>query len=379
MISRMAVIIDEAQIRTFLTRRAEAVFPSLNQALTCFKKGKPLRIYWGIDPSRPEIHIGHTISLLWLKELAALGHKPILLIGDFTAQIGDPTGKDATRPALTEEQIRENMKTYLEQAEKIIPRENFDVEYNSKWLKPMSFEGVLKLASHLTVQQMIQRDMFQERLKQERPIYLHEFLYPLMQGFDSVALETDGELGGSDQTFNMLVGRSLERALIKKEKLVFTTPLLVNPNGKKMSKSEGEIIALTDEPQEIRRKILLFPDGYIKTIFTLCTEKDIAWIEEQAKKQEPRQLKEMLADELVRMYHGDEATTEAREPIEVPSGAPLAQSLKVWGATTTISAGKDIITSGGVTVNEKKEADWNYLPKAGDKIQVGKGKFYKVK
>ena len=285
----MAVIIDEAQIRTFLTRRAEAVFPSLNQALTCFKKGKPLRIYWGIDPSRPEIHIGHTISLLWLKELAALGHKPILLIGDFTAQIGDPTGKDATRPALTEEQIRENMKTYLEQAEKIIPRENFDVEYNSKWLKPMSFEGVLKLASHLTVQQMIQRDMFQERLKQERPIYLHEFLYPLMQGFDSVALETDGELGGSDQTFNMLVGRSLERALIKKEKLVFTTPLLVNPNGKKMSKSEGEIIALTDEPQEIRRKILLFPDGYIKTIFTLCTEKDIAWIEEQAKKQEPRQ------------------------------------------------------------------------------------------
>ncbi|MEK7582526.1 MAG: tyrosine--tRNA ligase, partial [Patescibacteria group bacterium] len=209
--------------------------------------------------------------------------------------------------------------------------------------------------------------------------YLHEFLYPLMQGFDSVALETDGELGGSDQTFNMLVGRSLERALIKKEKLVFTTPLLVNPNGKKMSKSEGEIIALTDEPQEIRRKILLFPDGYIKTIFTLCTEKDIAWIEEQAKKQEPRQLKEMLADELVRMYHGDEATTEAREPIEVPSGAPLAQSLKVWGATTTISAGKDIITSGGVTVNEKKEADWNYLPKAGDKIQVGKGKFYKVK
>ncbi|MEK7582611.1 MAG: tyrosine--tRNA ligase [Patescibacteria group bacterium] len=194
MISRMAVIIDEAQIRTFLTRRAEAVFPSLNQALTCFKKGKPLRIYWGIDPSRPEIHIGHTISLLWLKELAALGHKPILLIGDFTAQIGDPTGKDATRPALTEEQIRENMKTYLEQAEKIIPRENFDVEYNSKWLKPMSFEGVLKLASHLTVQQMIQRDMFQERLKQERPgaIVLACHCQHQCKPDDEHAEETDG-------------------------------------------------------------------------------------------------------------------------------------------------------------------------------------------
>jgi len=370
---------DEKKIKELLARRLEAFFPSEEVVLQRLSEGKPLRIYLGIDPTGTELHLGHMVAVLFLKDLAALGHRPVLLIGDFTARIGDPTGKDAARVALTEEQIRENMATYLEQVEKILPKESFDVEYNSKWLKPMVLEDILKLASHVTVQQMIARDMFQERIKSERPVYLHEFLYPLMQGYDSVAMEIDGEVGGNDQTFNMLVGRDLMREFLKKDKLVFATKLLTDASGKKMGKSEGNFIALTDDPQEMRRKILAVDDTMIKTYFELCTEKELSWIKEQGSQTEPRQLKEMLADELVRMYHGEEATTEARKPIEVEGGAPLAQSLKTWGATATVSAAKDIIVSGGVTVNGEKISDWNYEPHSGDEIRVGKGKFYKVK
>jgi len=375
--ARMNVVTNEAAIENLLSRRLEAIFPSRKRASEKFREGKPLRVYWGIDPSRPEIHLGHTVSLLWMKELAALGHKPVLLIGDFTARIGDPTGKDLARQALTEEQIRENMATYLEQVERIIPRENFDVEYNSKWLKSLTFEDVIKLASHLTVQQMIQRDMFQERLKQERPLYLHEFLYPLMQGYDSTAMETDGELGGSDQIFNMLVGRTLEQELIKKDKLVFATPLIINTAGNKMSKSEGEIVALTDGPQEIRRKVLAFSDEYIPTVFKLCTEKELSWIDEHSL-DDPRQLKEALSNELIRMYHGEDAVVKGREPIKVSSGAPLAKSLKDWGVVKSMSEAKELISSGAVQVGGQAQTDWNHQLKPGDQIQVGKGKFYTV-
>ncbi|MBX4211545.1 MAG: tyrosine--tRNA ligase, partial [Candidatus Yanofskybacteria bacterium] len=289
-------------IETVLDRRIENVFPSRDNAVRRLQE-ETLEVYLGIDPTSPELHLGHTVPLLFLKNLHELGHKIIILIGDFTARIGDPTGKESARKALSGEEIEANMKTYLKQVHRILPSGSFEVKYNSTWLEPLNFGDLIKLASNVTVQQMIVRDMFQERIKQEKPIYLHEFLYPLAQGYDSVAMKVDGEVGGNDQTFNMLVGRELEKTLLQKEKLVFATKLITNrEGGKKMSKSEGEVIALTDEPQEIRRKVLALDDGIIASIFQLCTEKDMDWIREQ--NSDPRAFKEALAEELIAMYHG---------------------------------------------------------------------------
>ncbi len=372
---------DQEKTEDILTRRLEAVFPSKEEAKQRLEEKKQLRVYLGIDPTGKELHLGHTIPLLFLKQIALLGHRPVLLIGDFTARIGDPTGKDMARVSLSEEHIRENMETYLEQVTKILPKNSFDVEYNSRWLKPMSFEEVVKLASHTTVQQMIARDMFQERLKQERPIYLHEFLYPLMQGYDSVAMEIDGEVGGNDQTFNMLMGRDLEKEFLKKDKLVFATRLLVDSaTGKKMSKSEGTLIALTDDPQEIRRKLLATDDGMIRMIFELCTEKDLDWIRGQFEKNDPRTLKEMLADELVRMYHGDDAVDESRKPLEVAleNETTLTAFLKNTGIAKSMSEAKELVSSGAVRVNDEVQTDWNYSIHKGDDLQIGKGKFIKA-
>ncbi|MDP2647637.1 MAG: tyrosine--tRNA ligase [Candidatus Yanofskybacteria bacterium] len=366
-----------ALIKSILDRRIENVFPS-REAVERRLAEEKLNIYLGIDPTGPDIHLGHTIALFFLKDLARLGHKPILLIGDFTARIGDPTGKDFARKPLTPKEIEVNAKTYTEQVAKILPKDSFQVRYNSEWLSKMSLEEVIGLASHVTVQQMIARDMFQERIKRKAPIYLHEFLYPIMQGYDSIAMEVDGEVGGNDQTFNMLVGRELEREYLQKDKLVFATRLLVDASsGKKMSKSEGNLIAINDDPQEIRRKVLAIDDAMTATIFELCTEKDQSWIDER-KQNNPRAFKEALAEELVRMYHGENAVGEAQKPIE-EEGGQLARALKVWGATSSISAAKDIIDSGGVRVNNEVEKDWNRKLNSGDEIQVGKGKFYKVK
>lgn len=368
--------LSEQEILSIFDRRLEAVFPSREEAVGRLLSKSGLRIYLGIDPTG-QLHIGHLVPLMFLKKLADLGQRPVIVVGDFTATIGDPTGKDKARTAQTEEEVRENMEGYLDQIKKILP--DFDVEYNGKWLKTMTFADVVQLASHVTIQQMIVRDMFQERLKQEKPIYVHEFLYPLMQGYDSVAMEIDGEVGGNDQTFNMLVGRELEKEYLKKDKLVFATKLLQNETGKKMSKSEGAFIALSDEPQEIRRKVLALDDGLTGTIFRLCTDRELTWIEEQEKALDARQLKELLADELISMLHGLDALGEARKPTEVSGELPLAQALKSWGAASSMSEAKELISGGGVRVNGVPQTDWNSTLKSGDDVQVGKGKFYKIK
>ena len=362
---------DTKTVEAILDRRLEAVFPSRSEVVKRLSEENGLRVYLGIDPTGP-LHIGHVIPVLFLNDLRRIGHKPVILIGDFTATIGDPTDKEKARTALTEEQVRHNMQGYLDQLKRFLPE--FDVEYNSKWLKPMSLGDVVRLASGVTVQQMLARDMFQERLKAERPIYLHEFLYPLMQGYDSVAMEIDGEVGGNDQTFNMLVGRDLARAHLHKDKLVFATKLLADPQtGKKMSKTEDNFIALSDSPQEIRRKILNFPDALTPLVFQLCTDVDLDSIPKDA-----REAKEYLSDELVRLIHGEAATNQAREPVTVPPQGTLAQSLKEWGAASSMSEAKNLITGGGVVVNDQTVIDWNYKPASGDRVQVGKGKFYQV-
>ena len=377
--SKEKLITDESVITQALGRRLEpaGVFPNKEEAIRLLKS-KSLRVYLGIDPTGPDIHLGHTIPILFLKQLWQLGHTPVIVIGDFTAHIGDPTDKDSTRKPLSPEQIKENSKNYLNQIYKILPKESFEVCHNGDWLDKLSFKEVVQLASHVTVQQMIQRDMFQERIKNEKPIGLHEFLYPLMQGYDSVAMEIDGEVGGNDQVFNMLVGRDLEKKLLKKDKLVFATKLLVDStSGKKMSKSEGELIAISDSPQEMRRKVLMTNDSMTKTIFELCTEKSLEWIEENQNKS-AREWKEDLAKELVKMYHGEDAVTEINQA--KPSAAP-GQIITDWMVETlsiSKTEAKRLIDQGAVKVNSETQKNWNYEVNSGDKISVGKGEFFEA-
>jgi tyrosyl-tRNA synthetase len=365
-------------VERILDRRVQNLFPSRDEVVARLAASEPLQIYWGIDPTGDQVHIGHTVPLLLLRDLADLGHSITLLIGDFTARIGDPTGKSTARVSLTGEQVQENMMTYLDQVKKVLSDRSFAVAYNSEWLSGLGLEQVLKLMSMVTVQQMIQRDMFQERLKADQPIYLNEFLYPLMQGYDSVALRADGEVGGNDQTFNMLMGRDLEKTLLQKNKIVLATHLLADPvTGKKMSKSEGPLIALNDSPQEIRRKVLALDDSLTKTVYTLCTAKEQEWIDQQSS--DPRAFKESLAAELIRMYHGEAAVTHAEEAIEVSVTGPLDKVLKESGLASSMSEAKRLIDQGGITVNGVKASQWDLEIKSGDELKVGKGKFVKVK
>ena len=347
------VITDEKKLRWILDRRVINFIPSKGEILERFKKGEQLRIYYGIDPTGPDIHLGHTVQLLLLKDLYELGHKPILLIGDFTAQIGDPSGKDAARKPLSEKEIKENMKTYLGQVYKILPRGSFEVKYNSEWLSKLKLADFLELASSVTVQQTLARDMFQKRISEDRPIGLHEFLYPLMQGYDSVVMKIDGEIGGGDQLFNMLVGRTLEKKYLNKDKAVLGTKLLVDAAGKKMSKTEGNLIAVNDLPNDIFGKVMNIPDGEaIRTVFELATDMgsdkynqydsfqdfakgDIVREEER----NPLEFKKKAAFELVRMYHGEKEAEKAREEWdrvfskgEYPSEMKEAGKKKLVGA-----------------------------------------------
>ncbi len=369
-----------ASVTNALQRRIATggnAFPSLEVAAQRIATEQGLVFYFGIDPTGPSVHIGHTVGLLLLAELVRFGHKAILLIGDFTARIGDPTDKEAARVALTVEQVQANMASYIEQVRRVIPGIEFEIRYNSEWLSSLTMEQILRLASRATVQQMIARDMFQERIKHEKPVYISEFLYPLIQGYDSVALRVDGEVGGNDQTFNMLIGRDLEHELLGKDKIVLATRLLVDATtGKKMSKTEGPLIAVTDTPQEIRRKVLALDDAMTQTVFELCTTKPNEWIREQAS--DPRAFKEALAAELVALYHGTAAVAEAAKPVEVPA-TTLVKVMIAGGAAKTATTAKNLIIQGAVEVNGEVVKEWGHELKPGDEVRVGKGKFIKVK
>ncbi len=385
---------DTKKIEELLSRRLENVFPSREEAVSKLSSGSRLRVYLGIDPTGPDLHLGHTIPLLFLKQLMGLGHKPVLVIGDFTARIGDPTGKETARKPLTEKEVKENMKNYLNQVYQILPKGSFDIKYNGDWLSRMSFEDVLSLASQATVQQMIAREMFQERIKNEKPIGVHEFLYPLMQGYDSVAMKIDGEVGGNDQTFNMLVGRDLEKKLLNKDKLVFATRLLVDAkSGKKMSKTEGGLITLSDSPTDMFGKTMkTVPDGMTATVFELCTEKPTDWIESK-KVSDPYEFKKELAYELVRMYHGEKEARKARdewdrvfskgelpsEMEEIKSKGVLMQSSIMAGIVPSNSEFKRLVDQGAVKINNEIVRDWQVKDKPGDIVQIGPKKFVKIK
>src|SRR6056297_2259672 len=304
-------------------------FPSVEEQLNVIKRGtveivpeddlieklkksrkddKPLRIKLGCDPTRPDLHLGHSVILRKLRQFQDLGHHVILIIGDFTALIGDPTGQNKTRPSLTEEEIKENARTYLDQAGKILIGEKTEIVYNADWLGPVTFEGVIKLSSKLTVARMIERDDFSKRFKNNEPISLHEFLYPLAQGQDSVHLKSDVELGGTDQKFNLLVGRDLQRDDGQDPQVCLMMPLLEGTDGTlKMSKSYDNYIGINEEPNEMYGKVLSIPDNLIYRYFELVTDiatEKLPEIRERAKK-DPRNTKHDLAFTITRMYHNE--------------------------------------------------------------------------
>lgn len=385
----------EKEIDNLLNRNVEEVIvkKDLEKLLS---SGKKLRIYIGVDPSSPVIHLGHAVGLRKLREFQDLGHMVIFLIGDFTGRIGDPSGKTKERVPLSIEQVQENSKTYLDQASKIIDIEKAEIRYNGEWLDKLTFKDVVMLASNFTVQQMIERDMFKERLKTNKPIGLHEFLYPLMVGYDSVALDVDVEMGGTDQTFNMLAGRTLMKAMKGKEKYVLSVPLLLGTDGRKMSKSYGNVIGVTDPADDMFGKVMSIKDELIIQYFELCTDNGEDGISKRIKSGEnPRNLKFELAKEIVTIYHSPkEAERAAKEfdqifknkekPTEMPQakyskGSKLVDVLVESKTVSSKSEVRRLIQQGGVKVNNKAVDDIDYtLEKGTYTIQVGKRRFIEL-
>ncbi len=365
------------------------------------QSGKPLKIKFGADPSRPDLHLGHSVVLRKLREFQDLGHEAILIIGDFTAMIGDPSGKSKTRPQLSAEEARENGLSYFEQASKILDPEKTTICYNSDWLGKMSFADVIKLSSHYTVARMLERDDFERRYRGQEPISVHEFLYPLAQGMDSVHLKNDVELGGTDQKFNLLVGRDLQREYGIAPQVCITMPLLVGTDGKeKMSKSLGNAICFNDSPADMYGKVLSIPDTLIATYCKLLvphTEQSIAEIFEQIT-ENPRAAKRALARKIAAFYSSEEAAQDAEnhfdqlfihkkapDHIELfefdEQSIPIIDLLMTLGAAVSKSDARRMIQQKSVLVDERKIEEIDELielsvePKI---IRAGKRRFFKV-
>ncbi|MCX6755820.1 MAG: tyrosine--tRNA ligase [Candidatus Nomurabacteria bacterium] len=309
---------DTDKINELLIRGVANIYPSLGFVESKINKGERLTIYLGVDPTGPTLHLGHAIPLLKLSEFQKAGHKIILLMGDFTAMIGDPTDKGTARVQLSHKQVMANLKNYKKQASSIISfsgKNAAQIKFNSKWLGKMNFADVLNLASNMTVQQMMERDMFEKRSEEGKPVFIHEFMYPLMQGYDSVAMDVDGEIGGNDQTFNMLQGRNLMKTLKNKEKFVITVKLLEDSNGKKMGKTEGNMVAMSDTPEEMYGKVMSWTDGMILPGFELCTKIPTMEIQnfatQMAEGVNPKELKMKLAKEIVTVFYGDKKAASA--------------------------------------------------------------------
>ncbi|MDO8565536.1 MAG: tyrosine--tRNA ligase [bacterium] len=299
------------QVAELLSRGVEKVIPR-ELAEKKLRSGEKLRVYFGVDPTGAKLHLGHSVPLRKLKAFVDAGHEVIFLVGSFTAMIGDPSGRDIMRIPLTREEVESNLKTYKEQAGKILDLSKIEVRYNHEWLDTLGFKDIVDLASNFTAQQMLQRDMFDKRIKEGIPIALHEFLYPLMVGYDSVVLDVDCELGGSDQEFNMLAGRTLQSAYKKRDKFILTTKLIEGTDGRKMSKTYNNAIYLEDEAGDMYGKVMSVNDDLTKTYLENFTDLDMNEVEEILKLH-PKEAKMRLAFEITKLYHGEEKAKEAQE------------------------------------------------------------------
>ena len=391
------------------SRFIENIFPSKKTLEEFLLTGKKLTIYIGVDPTGSQLHLGHSTNFLLLREFQRLGHQIIFLAGDFTAQIGDPTGKSNTRKALTHKEALKNCKNYQKQVEKILDFKSKQnaakIKFNSKWLSKFNFKDVAELMSKSTVGKMIKRDMFQKRIEENKEIYLHEFIYPLLQGYDSVGMNADIEIGGNDQTFNMMMGRDLVKIYQKREKIVIATKLLANPktNKKLMSKSEGNFIALNDSPKEMYGKAMALADEVILPCLELCTMLSSQQIKQiakdiKAKKLNPKQAKSILAKEIITMYHSATAADKAEKEFnkvfkekKLPSDI---QSVKIKEKQINIldllvktklasskAEARRTILQNGVKIDNIVQQDWKKIItiKPGLLVRVGKRKFIRCK
>lgn len=364
------------------------------------KENRPLRIKLGADPTAPDIHLGHTVVLNKLRQFQQLGHEVIFLIGDFTGMVGDPSGKNSTRPPLTREDVLRNAETYKQQIFKILDPQKTRIVFNSEWLSQLGTEGMIRLASNYTVARMLERDDFKKRFANNQPIAIHEFIYPLLQGQDSVALEADVELGGTDQTFNLLIGRELQKSAGQKPQVAMTLPLLVGLDGeKKMSKSLGNYIGVTEAPSEMFGKVMSISDELMWDWYNLLSFRpleDIAQLKTDVENgKNPRDVKILLAKEIIARFHSDDAANAAEQefinrfqkgaiPDEMPeftfeSGIGLANLLKEAGLVSSTSEAIRSVNQGGVKIDGEKVSDPKLVIQVGTAVyQVGKRKFARI-
>jgi len=370
--------------------------------------GVPLKVKLGLDPSAPDLHVGHTVVLHKLRQFQELGHTIQLLIGDFTGRIGDPTGKSETRKPLTEEDVKRNAQTYVEQFAKVMDVSKLEVYYNSQWLAPMNFSDVVRLAANSTVARMLERDDFSKRYHSNQPISIHEFFYPLMQGYDSVALESDVELGGTDQKFNLLMGRQLQKEYQKNQQIAIMMPILEGLDGvQKMSKSLGNYIGISEPPQEIYGKTMSVPDELMLKYYELVTDLSNEEVDKlrqgiQDGSVHPRDAKMNLAKSFVRMFHGDQEAEQAEEhfkrvfqqhalPTDIPEvklSSSMLENNQMWvvkllqelALTPSSGEARRMIQQGAVKINEEKVEDVQaqIAVEQGMVVQVGKRKFAKI-
>src|SRR3989344_1677775 len=373
-------------INTVLTRGVKEILPS-REGLETLIRGKKIRVYLGVDPTGTKLHLGHTIPMRKLQEFADLGHEAILLFGTGTVLAGDPSQRAQTRAKITQEEINQNIKTWKEQAKKVLDFNKVKIKQNGDWLLKLSYTDIINIASHISSVQLFKREMFQERIKRGHTVFTHETLYPLFQGYDSVVMDVDLEIGGTDQIFNMLIGRELQKKMANRDKYVLSTPLILGTNGKPMSKTSGNCIWLDDSPQDMFGKIMSITDTQIGEYWLNLTDLD----PQELKSLKPLNTKKKLAFEIVKMYHGQQAAQKAQSEFEsvyqkgelteyAPEVVTKARELLEFLKTQEPSASyaKRLLKEGAVEVDGQTVKEARALLKNGQLIRIGKKKFVKV-
>ena len=397
----MKVETDAQKVNEVLTKGVAEILPS-REGLKKLMLKKRIRLYLGIDPTGTNLHLGHTVALRKLQEFAELGHEAILVIGTGTVLAGDPSARDKERPKITQKEIEKNIKTWKKQAGKILDFSKVKIKYNGDWLLKLNLGDVINIASHISAMKLLQRDMFQRRLKAKSTVWTHEILYPLLQGYDSVAMDVDLEIGGTDQVFNMLIGRELQEKMQKREKFVLTVPMILGIDGNPMSKTSGNCVWIEDSADQMFGKIMSIPDTLITSYLELLTGLPFETIEKYKKELEsrrinPADLKRELAFEIVKIYHSTKAAQSARKefnrifrekkaPTKAPEvkiqekELPLLNLLVKTKLVSSKSEGKRLILQGGVKIDEKVQKDWKVQIqiKKGMILQVGKRKFAQI-
>ncbi len=392
----MKINTNPKKIKEVLERGVEEILPS-KEDLTRLMKKKKIRLYLGVDPTASKLHLGHTVGLKKLQQFADLGHEAILVIGTGTVLAGDPSLRESIRPQISEEEIKKNIRTWKKQAGKVLDFSKVKIKYNGDWLRKLNLKDIINLASHISAVKLFQREMFQRRIKKGNTVRAHEILYPLLQGYDSVFMDVDLEIGGTDQVFNMLIGRELKQKMLRKEKFVLTFPMVLGTDGQQMSKTSGNCVWLLDSSNQMFGKIMSIHDSLIKKyleLITNLTKKEINGILEK----KPHIAKAMLAKEIVKLYHGEKAAILAEKEFNqvfrekrLPSKIPVFKTTKkvlpildLLFAAKLVSSrgqGKRLIFQKGVKIDKKTKTDWHEIVKIKDGmiLQVGKRKFVKIK